>query len=305
MILAFIGDNGHAREQAAREFIDGFIGVHGTVAVDKFNGDELDSATLSDAISSIPFLSERRLVVVRDLSVNKQLAEQIDTIAPVVADEVDFIIIEGHVDGRSKYLSSLKNVAEVREFTHLEGDELVGWLVSQAATAGGSLSPKVAAVLIDRVGTNQQLLANELNKLLLFNPNITIDSVTELTAYMPQSSIFAMLDAAFSGRIADALQLYNEQRVQGMEPQAILAMVVWQLHALTLVKAGHNLSVADIASQAKMSPFVVRKNQTNARRLSDHKLVQLLEQAIKTDRLLKTSRVNSDDAIQTLLTAFA
>lgn len=306
MILAFIGDNGHAREQAANEFVNGFIGIHGTVAVDKFAGEELDLSVLTDAISSVPFLSERRLVIVRDLSMNKQLAEQLEVISSSVADQVDFVIIEGHVDGRSKYLTTLKNVAEVREFAHLEGDELVGWVVAQAKNSNGIISHAVAQELIDRVGTNQQLLANELTKLILFNQQITSQTITELTTHTPQSSIFAMLDAAFSGETVAALKLYQEQREQGMEPQAILAMMVWQLHALTLVKAAGMMPVSEIASQAKLSPFVARKNQANARRLSDHKLRQLLEQAIATDRTLKTkSRVNADDAVQTLVLSFA
>lgn len=305
VILAFIGDNGHAREQAATEFVNGFISVHGTIAIDKFAAEELELSTLIDAVSSVPFLSERRLVIVRDFSTNKPLADQLDSIAQAVADQVDLVIIEGHVDGRSKYLVALKNLAEVRDFTHLEGEELIDWVVNQTGSLGGTIDRQVAQQLLDRVGTNQQLLANELAKLALFDPHITSQTVNELTTYMPQSSIFAMLDAAFSGRIAEALTLYKEQREQGMEPQAIMGMVVWQLHALAVVKAAGSMPANDIAAQAKMSPFVVRKNQTNARRLSDQKLVVLLEQAIKTDRMMKTTRVDSDAAVQTLISAFA
>ena len=305
MILAFIGDNGHAREQAATEFIAGFTGVHGAMAVDKFAGEELELATLSDAISTVPFLSPRRLVIVRDLSANKTLAEQLELIVESVADTTDLVIIEGHVDGRSKYLSNLKKLAEVREFAHLEGEDLLTWITEQTNHLGGTITRQVAQKLVDRVGTNQQLIANELAKLVLYQPEITPETIAELTVYTPQSSIFAMLDAAFAGNASEALSLYAEQRTQGMEPQAILGMITWQLHSLTLVKAAGTMSANEIAARAKMSPFVVRKNQTNARRLSDHKLIALLEQAIVTDTLIKTTRVNVDDAVQSLIVSFA
>lgn len=305
MIIAFIGDNGHAREQAAREFIDGFVGVHGTVAIDRFSGEELDQTTLIDAISSIPFLSERRLVIVRDLSSNKPIAEQFETLVDSVADAVDFVIIEGHVDGRSKYLSQLKKRADVREFTHLEGEDLVDWVIAQTKSLDGSINRASAQLLVERIGTNQQLIANELAKLVLYQPEITESSIKSLTAYTPQSSIFAMLDAAFAGKAGEALKLYSEQRVQGMEPQAILGMVVWQLHSLAVVKMAGTMSPNDIASSAKMSPFVVLKNQTTARRVSDAKLLELFEQAISIDTMLKTSSVNADDAVRTLITSFA
>jgi DNA polymerase-3 subunit delta len=305
VILAFIGDNGHAREQAATEFIAGFVGVHGAMAVDKFAAEELDYATLSDAVATIPFLSPRRLVIIRDLSANKLLAEQLEQIMTVVADTTDLVIIEGHVDGRSKYLSNLRKLTEVREFTTLDGDELIGWVVDITKSLGGEITMSLAGQLVDRVGTNQQLLANELTKLVLYQPQITSDSIIELTAYTPQGSIFAMLDAAFAGNVGTALKLYAEQRTQGMEPQAILGMVTWQLHILTLVKAAGSMPANDIASRAKLSPFVVRKNQTNARRINNHKMIELLEKAVEIDKIIKTTGVNTDDAVQSLIISFA
>lgn len=305
MIVAFIGDNGHAREQAAAEFVNGFTGVHGSMAVDKFAGEELELAGLADAISTVPFLSPRRLVIARNISTNKILADQIDKISELVADTTDLVLIEGHVDGRSKFLTNLKKIAEVREFHQLDGSDLVDWIIEQTKQLKGTISPLVAQRLIDRVGTNQQLLANEISKLVLYQPEITEASLKQLTVYMPQSSIFAMLDAAFAGNISQAMLLYAEQRTQGMEPQAIMGMLTWQLHVMTLVKAGGPMSAQDIATKAKLSPFVVRKNQANARRISDTKLMHILEHAIAVDKLMKTTRVDNDDAVRSIILSFA
>lgn len=305
MTIAFIGDNAFAREQAAREYILGFTNVHGSMAVDKFVGEDTDFATLNDAVSTVPFLSPRRLVVVRDFGTNKLLADKLETLVTAVADSTDFVIIESHIDGRSKYLTNLKKLAEVRQFTHLEVDALVAWVVEQTNKLGGSIDRMVAQKLVDRVGQNQQLIANELQKLVLYNPQITEQSINELTSYNPQSSIFAMLDAAFSGKPAEALRLYQEQRDQGMEPQAILGMITWQLHVLTVIKAAGNMSAQDIAARSKLSPFLVRKNQTNAKRISVAKLIKILEQAIKTDLAMKSIAIDADEAVQTLIFSFA
>lgn len=305
MIVAFIGDNGHVREQAAAEYIAGFVGIHSAMAVDRYAAEELDIATLTDAVSTIPFLSPRRLVLVRDFGTNKVLVEHLESIASSVADTTDLVIIERHIDGRSKYLTQLKKIADVREFAQLDGDDLIAWIIEETKRLGGSISRAIAMQLVDRVGTNQQLIANELAKLVLFDSVVSKESVQDLTTYTPQSSIFAMLDAAFAGNVAQALSLYGEQRTQGMEPLAILGMITWQLHALSMVRAAGNMPVQEIASRAKMSPFVVRKNQSNARRISDQKFIKLLEQAINTDKLIKTTHVDTDDAMQTLILSFA
>lgn len=305
MILAFIGDNGFAREQAASEYILGFVNVHGAMAVDKFIGEDTDFAALNTSVSTVPFLSQRRLVVVRDFGANKLLADKLSDLLTAVADTTDLVIVESHVDGRSKYLTNLKKLTEVRQFTHLDGDALVAWIIEQTKKLNGSISRQAAQQLVDRVGSNQQLIANELDKLVLYQPEITQTTINELTSYAPQSSIFAMLDAAFAGNTAEAFRLYAEQRTQGMEPQAILGMITWQLHVLTVIKAAGNMPAQDLATQAKLSPFLVRKNTPNARRISDVKLLKILKQAIDTDKAMKSVAINADDAIQTLIFSFA
>jgi DNA polymerase-3 subunit delta len=305
LILAFIGDNGPAREQAASVFIKAFVNMHGSTAVDKFNGDDVERHQLIDAISTSPFLSPRRLVIVRDLNSSKTLAEDIASICENVAGTTDLVLIEKHIDSRGKYLNNLKKVAEVREFTHLEGEALTEWVIEQANSLGGKISYKLAQSLVDRVGTNHQLLVSELQKLILYDKNISQENIELLTTHTPQSSVFAMLDAAFAGNISKALKLYKEQRAQGMEPQAILGMISWQLNILAIVKTAGDLSPNDIASQAKISPFVVRKNQNNAKRITTRQLAGLLEQAIKTDMMLKRTTIKPDDALQSLIMAFA
>jgi len=305
LILAFIGDNGPAREQAAGVFTKAFVSLHGSTAVDKFNGDDLEKHQLIDAISTSPFLSTRRLVIVRDLNSSKTLAEDITSICESVSDTTDLVLIEKHIDSRGKYLNNLKKIAEVREFTHLEGEALTEWVIEQANSLGGKISYKLAQSLVDRVGTNHQLLVSELQKLILYDKIISQENIELLTTYIPQSSVFAMLDAAFDSNTSKALKLYKEQRAQGMEPQAILGMIAWQLNILAIVKTAGDLPPNDIASQAKISPFVVRKNQNNAKRITTRQLAGLLEQAIKTDMMIKTTNVKPDDALQSLIMAFA
>lgn len=304
MIVAFVGDNSHAREQAAKEFINDFASVYGAMAIDHLDGETIDKAQFIDAVATLPFLSPRRLVIVRDLSANRGLSDELESVASALADSTDLVIIENRLDQRGRYLNNLKKLTDFREFEHLEGEQLINWIIDQAKVLGGKINFATAQTLVDRVGSNHQLLINELQKLILYQPEISGLTIQLLTSYSPQSSIFAMLDAAFGGDTATALKLYNEQRVQGMEPQAILGMIAWQLHALSVVKAGHGFTPKEIAEKSRLSPFVIRKNQANAQRISEKKLIRLLELAVATDKRIKTSTVSPDDAVQALIMSF-
>jgi DNA polymerase-3 subunit delta len=304
MIVAFVGDNAPAREKAAKEYIAGFVNVHGSAAIDRFIGEDLDQATFNSAISTVPFLSPKRMVVVRGLSANKQLTENFESLSEKVADTTDLVIIEDHLDSRSRFLKTLNQVADIRQFSNLEGDDLIDWVIKYTKSLGGEITQSSARALIDRVGTNHQLLANELEKLVLYSPKITVEAIKELTVYSPKSSVFAMLDAALTGDISTSLKLYGEQRAQGMEPQAILGMITWQLHTLALVKSAGNLSAKDIVSATKLNPFVVRKNQAKLNKMPQSKLIKLFEQAIEVDGKIKSLSIDPDTAVQTLIMSF-
>lgn len=299
--IVFIGDNSLEKEAAASEFVNNFVATHGSMAVDKFGGEELETSVLSNAITTMPFLSERRLVVVRDLSANKLLAESIETIIGNVADTTDLVIIESKIDKRSKYLSTIKKMTDVREFAALDGEKLVEFALERANKLEAKISRIDAIYLIDRVGQNQQMVSSELQKLALYNPIINKQNIDLLTTISPTSSIFNLIDSAFNGDLNKVLELYDEQRAQGVEPFNILGMIGWQLHILAIVKSAGNKTDADIASAAKLSPYIVRKNRVIAKRVGHAKLQDLINQTINTDKQLKTSTMDADLAIKNLL----
>src|SRR5260370_1077233 len=85
-----------------------------------------------------------------------------------------------------------QNVLDVKE---LDEEGLALWLVAAAKAQGGKLSPADARFLVARVGVVQQLLAGELEKLLLYAPEITQQTIEMLVEATPQSKIFDLLEA--------------------------------------------------------------------------------------------------------------
>jgi DNA polymerase III delta subunit len=148
-------------------------------------------------------------------------------------------------------------------------------------------------------------LANELEKLLLYDTAITRRTIETLTEAAPQSTIFQLLEAAFAGRPQRALQLYAEQRAQKVEPQQIIALLTWQLHILTIIKTAGDRSADQIAKEAKISPFVVGKSQTIARHLTLAQLKKLIQDLLTIDLKTKRTAIDADEALQHYLLTLA
>ena len=278
-----------------------FVAEHTDMAVERLDGDEADAARMRESVSSLPFLTARKLVVLYEPGKQKAFAENIDAVLKDVAETTDLVIVEPKLDKRLAYYKTLKKATDFREFGDLDAAGLARWAESYAKALDASLAPENARFLIDRVGPNQQLLKQELDKLIAYEPQITKATIELLTEPTPQSTVFELLDAAFAGNTKRAMALYHEQRALKVEPQAIIAMLAWQLHVLALVKTAEKRSADIIAREAKINPFVVRKSQSLARNLSLERLKSMLKELLELDVRLKTVTVEPDEALQLLL----
>ncbi len=289
------------RKAELRKLVSDFVAVHTDMAVERFDGDESDAARMRESVSSLPFLTERKLVILNEPGKQKAFAENIEAILKETAETTDLVIIEPKLDKRLSYYKTLKKSTDFREFGDMDAGMLARWAAGYVEGWGGHLSQSDAKVLIDRAGPNQQLLSSELDKLINYDPNVSEASIELLVEKTPQSTVFELLDAAFAGNAKHAMELYREQRALKVEPQAIIAMLAWQLHALALVKTAGSRGADDIARQAKLNPFVVRKTQSLGRRLSLAQVKDMISRLLELDVKLKSVTMDADEALKLYL----
>jgi DNA polymerase-3 subunit delta len=301
MIVTITGTNDFLRKAELSKLTAGFVAVYTDMAVERFDGEDADAARMQGSVNSLPFLTERKLVILDEPGKQKAFAEKIDEILKDVAETTDLVIIEPKLDKRLGYYKILKKMTDYREFGELDANGLARWAGEYAKGRGGNLNAADARFLIDRVGQNQQLLSSEINKLLIYDPQITKTTIEALTETTPQSTVFELLDAAFAGNAKRAMELYREQRALRVEPQAIIAMLAWQLHVLALVKTACSRTADDIARQAKLTPFVVRKTQTLARGRTLEQVKRMIKDLLDLDTKLKTITIEPDEALQLYL----
>jgi len=156
-----------------------------------------------------------------------------------------------------------------------------------------------------RGGLNQQLLSNEIEKLVLYDKNVTRESIDLLSEATPQSTVFQLLEVAFAGNAKRALSIYEELRAQRVEPPQIVAMLAWQLHVLALIKTAGDRTAVSISAEAKISPYVVQKSQRIAQNLSYLNLKSLILNLLEIDVRSKREALDVDDALQNYLLSLA
>lgn len=301
MVTVLTGTNDYVRLTALRKLTADFTAKHGDFGIEQIDASQTDFGRLLETVASLPFLASRRMVIVHDLNGNKLLSEQIEQFLDAVSDTTDLIVVERKFDKRLTLYKTLKKRTEFKEFNELDERGLTSWLVDEAKAKGGVLKPNDASYLVERAGTNQMGLSFELDKLLSYDQTVTKQSIDLLIEPLPRSSVFDLLDAAFSGNKERAMRLYEDQRKQQVEPQAIMGMIAWQVHILAVVKFNEKDSADTIAKSAKLNPYVVRKTMNVTRNLTQQQVRELVSQTLTLDVRLKSEMIDADDAVRHFL----
>lgn len=301
MIITLTGSNSFRLKAELDSLVSAFLAEHGDMGLERLDGEEAEYDRMRESLESMPFLASKKLVVLRRPSANKQFSENISELLTVVPETTDVILVEPKLDKRSSYYKTLKKQTEYKEFTELDEHGLARWLVDEAKSRGGKLQTADASLIVKRIGTNQQMLERELQKLLDYDENITKESIMLLTEPTPQSTIFDLLDAALKGNAKQALELYEEQRLQKVEPIQIIALLGWQLHVLAVIKTAGDQRPEETARKAKINPYVLRKSSGIAGRLSLAELRQLIHDVHSLDVRLKQESIDADEALRQLI----
>lgn len=243
---------------------------------DTFTGDDVDLAQLRNICDTLPFLSERRLVVLLGLPKPKRGATDDDgddapaqapakevaakgkrskaagpsprafiqalaDYAPHVPETTTLVVVVGEqLDAASPLLKAAKQSGRERQFVTPKGPALEKWITKRAEANHASITPDAARLLIELVGDNLRLLAHEIDKLAVYvgrDGHIGLAEARALTPQMSQSRIFDLTDALARRDRGRALALLHELLANGEAPLGIVALTAAQTRALIQVKA--------------------------------------------------------------------
>lgn len=307
MITVLSGVNQYAISVKLAHVKSDFIKENGTAGLENYNGSQLELGSMAALLGGATLFATNRLVVIKDLSLNKPVAEQLIAMLDKIPKEVHVVLVELQLDKRTVFYKTLKKQVEFLEIGELEEPALAKWVSEYVSEGSGKIDSRTVRLLIESVGVSQLRLSNELDKLLAFNPEITADTISRLIEKRPEDTVFQLLDSALSSdrnqhkqamRILDNLESAHE------DPFQVANMLIWQTHILAVVQSAGNRPDSEIAKAAKINPFVVRKTKTLVTRLSRDKINQIINAVADLDTILKSSSVSPWRVLEQTILSF-
>ena len=284
---------------------------------------EADPATLAAMCQAMPFLAERRLVVIEGLLASLagegrggrgrgggqravEWGERIATLRDAMPPTTDLIFVEGQLRPNHPLLRDLSAVAEVREFAPLNANDLRGWVQTRVMACGGSMTTQAVQLLVDLVGPDLWALSTEVEKLTLYATGraVTVEDVEELVVSAREVSVFVMVDGVLEGNRAGAMRSLTRLLEGDSTVTYLLAMLARQVRLMVLAKELLAQQVPQNELGARLgiaSAYPLRKTLEMARRFSPQALQYLHRGLLETDVAIKTGAMGERMALEYLV----
>jgi DNA polymerase III subunit delta len=303
MMLFFYGPNTYALRQQLAQMVAAYRAKAGSdFGLERIDGAVVKAAELNAALQATPFLATSRLVIVEGVAANKAVAGGLAAMLAGVPASTVAVFVEREVDQRTSAFKALKGADKVVKFEALEGPKLLGWVRAEIARLGGMAEPAVIRELVELAGEDQWRLAGEINKLVNYDPTVTVETVRELVAPSVERSIFDLVEAMTGGRAAAALAAYRVLLHQKESEMYVLTMVQWQLRNLLLAKtAPAGMGPNDLAKAAGMSPYVAGKMMAVQGAMYEEVLRAAYGAAVECEFDIKTGRLKAEVAVEQLI----
>ncbi len=308
----FYGSEQYLKNYYEKKLINAILTSNPEMNFDIFEGKDVDTDSIINSADTLPFLSNKRIVVVKESELfQKGKTNDTEKIKQYLKDmpqSTCILFIENEVDKKNKLYKTVNTLGHCIEFVPPKENELVLWLQKEFKKNNKLIETKTAIYMLRAIGTDMESLINEIQKLIAYKyeqNNITKEDIDLICTKSLEARIFDMLDAMCNKNINKALEIYNNMIILKEAPIKILVMIIRQFRLLIqtkyLLMQGYNSKA--IADRLNQRLFIVNGLINQCKNFSYQSLIQAFEQCLETDLAIKTGI--SQTAIELLIIKYS
>lgn len=267
-----------------------------------FESDRLSLEEFHQVSSTAPFLSRRRLVIVKNLLISGKSKSLQSEIIPLLTSGVhpDVILVfwEAGQPKSSDLFSYLKTVPYAEEYALLTGQKLQRWFEDELKKYDLKMESRAAAMMFSKMKNNLELFSLELAKLAAYasGREVMVDDVEMLVHAPEEENVFLFLDALTQRNVKSIYQIMQKQLSAGMNEHVLFSMVVKQVRQLLLVRSEIDRDTkrqphsSTLAKHLQIHPFVVQKLMNGCKNFSLDRLSLIYKKCLLFDEEIKSGK---------------
>ncbi len=262
---------------------------------------ETTASELVNLCQAFPFMSERRLVIAKEIDVFK--AADLEELVPYLDDPSPSTCLvmlsnQGKYDKKS-VVSAVEAHGAVTRFYALLDREIITWIEGWAKARGLFIQQDAAQFLFQTLGNDLQKIANELEKVHIFIKEKKAMALVDVKSVVGDFREFTSFDlaAALGSKNREKAFLILSRLVQeGEQPVGLLGSLAWNFRRLLQAKSMELAGVGPDEIMKKLRPPVIFhqvalfKSQMKSYTLDELRVVFAI--MMSTDKALKSSGLN-------------
>ncbi len=291
-----------------------------------FEGKGIDANAVFDTILTVPFMAEKRLVIVENSGWfggrqsksgkdeeaagseddSKDNGDIVLKIINSVPEETVLVFVESAVDKRKKSFQAVTKAGVSEEYSHRTDEQLMGWLAGIAKASGKNITASTANYILDECGRDMITLKNEMDKLTAYTYDrdvITIKDVDAVCSREVNEKIFDMIDAMAANNQKAALKVYFDLLILRESPFFILSLLSRQFRQMLAIKDGlnRNESLNDIKYRLSLKDYPANKMSGQVRRMTYSGIKARVEACAKTETDIKSGNIIDRIGVELLI----
>jgi len=272
-----------------------------------FTAKESKVGEVIDSLRTVPFLSEKILVIIRDAEkMQKALLEALTSYLESPVDTSILMVVASKLDGRTKFMQLAGKTAAVVECKPLFANKIPFWINMEVKRGGKQISQQAANFLADMVGGNLGELAQAIERIILYvgkRKLVELSDIEHAIAETHQRTIFELTDAVGMRKLPKAISLLHNILENGGAPVLTLNMLARHFRILSKAKeiSGRITGKGEIAKYLGVHPFYAMNYMDQSKNFSSGELRDGFRTLHRCDRSLKSSRIPKERILEKAL----
>lgn len=296
-VYLFYGEEDFLAEEAAQAVIENAL----TPSQREFNldvvyGGETDARDIISHASSFPMMSDRRVVLVREMDrlANKEL---LSGYIENPSSTTCLVLLSEKPDFRKKLYVSAKRFGRAFEFKPLYENQVPEWITGRLKRRGCTIDGEACKILAAYTGTSLRDIQSEIDKLITYLGDrkvITADDVREAVGMSKEFNVFELQKHVGAKNLGKSAEILERMVDAGESAVMIVAALtryfvsVWRLSEL--VRKG--ASSQEQSREAGINPYFLREYLAVLQRYSLQEIEHAFELLATADEKIKTTMMD-------------
>jgi len=234
-IYFIIGKEGFERKVAADMVVSHILKEqkNPSLGLLTFESDRLSTEELMNELNTLPFFSEKRVVLIQDAEkLNKETTSQLELYFQKPNPTICLIISASAIHQGTNFYKKGEKAGIVLDYVEQKPWEkeqsIIPWIESTVACEGKKIDANTSRFLIKLLGTQQSTLHSELQKLICYvgsRPEITMQDISKLTSGVNVETIWQLGEAIFRKDSAASLRICKALLQEGSPFLSLLRQI--------------------------------------------------------------------------------